>query len=275
VTDECIHGFPTELCDICAPRQREESAIPAAPTPRRTRITTNLRVDPPASGPGTSLRSPTSLRSSSAELPEARVFASLRAHHVTHIDNLDGIVGSGAILAADQAEPAVDVSSPETRAARAEAEAPDGSTIASHVPFTLSPDAVRWDELRTGAEGGRWSDAARRTRAVDYVVLVVPVSAFGASVVVADQDADADDVRFAVGPDAATNLIRRTDFSDPEMLGLELLAGPSVPFSSVAVIGVPNDKARQTVRAVLADHGGHAPRVAVFPPWFVPPVTAE
>ncbi len=139
------------------------------------------------------------------------------------------------------------------------------------MPFTLSPDATRWDELRTGAEGERWSDAARRTKATEYIMLVVPVSAFGASVIVADQDAEAEDVRFAVGPEAATNLIRRTDFTDPEMLGLELLAGPSVPFSAVAVIGVPNDRVRQTVKAVLQDHGGHAPRVAVFPPWFVPP----
>ena len=87
-------------------------------------------------------------------------------------------------------------------------------------------------------------------------MLVVPVSAFGASVIVADQDADADDVRFAVGPDAGTNLIRRTDFTDPEMHGLELLAGPSVPFTSVAVIGVPNDKAWQTVRAVSPTTAG-------------------
>jgi hypothetical protein len=29
------------------------------------------------------------------------------------------------------------------------------------------------------------------------------------------------------------------------------------------------------VKDILAEHGGHAPRVAVFPPWFVPPVVAD
>ncbi|WIE75471.1 DarT ssDNA thymidine ADP-ribosyltransferase family protein [Curtobacterium sp. MCSS17_007] len=266
MTDECIHGFPTELCDICAPRQREAPAAPT-PAPRRTRITTSLRSTPGPLGSGSSLRSP-----AAPELPEPRDFGALRAHHVTHVDNLAAIVAEGAVLAADAATPAVDVSAPETRAARAEATAPDGGPVSGHVAFTLSPDATRWDELRRGAQGARWSDAARRTRATEYVVLVVPVSAFGASVIVADQDAEAEDVRFAVGPEAATNLIRRTDFTDPEMHGLELLAGPRVPFSSVAVIGVPNDRVRQQVKALLAEHRGHAPRVAVFPPWFVPPV---
>lgn len=267
MTDECIHGFPTELCDICSPRQRETPAVPTTPAPRRTRITTDLRSTPAPARGSASLRSP-----AAPELPEPRDFTSLRAHHATHVDNLASIVAEGAILAADAAAPAVDVSSPATRAARADASAPDGGPVSGHVTFSLSPDATRWDELRRGAEGERWSDAARRTRAVEYVVLVVPVSAFGASVIVADQDADAEDVRFAVGPAAATNLIRRTDFTDPEMHGLELLAGPRVPLSSVAVIGVPNDRVRQQVKTLLAEHGGRAPRVAVFPPWFVPPV---
>lgn len=269
VTDECIHGFPTELCDICSPRQAEPPAVPSTPTPRRKRITTDLRSTP-APARGSSLRSP-----AAPALPEARDFASLRAHHATHVDNLASIVADGAILAADTATPAVDVSSAETRTARAEAWAPDGGSVSAHVAFTLSPDATRWDELRRGAEGARWSDAARRTRATEYVVLVVPASAFGASVIVADQDAENDDVRFAVGPEAATNLIRRTDFTDPEMHGLELLAGPRVPLSSVAVIGVPNDRVRQQVKTLLTEHGVTGPRVAVFPPWFVPPVSDE
>ncbi|MBT2501964.1 DarT ssDNA thymidine ADP-ribosyltransferase family protein [Curtobacterium sp. ISL-83] len=264
MTDECIHGFPTELCDICSPRQRDP-LLDAVPAPRRTRITTSLRSAPTASAS----------RAAAAALAEPRVFATLRAHHVTHVDNFASIVSDGAISAADQAPVSVDVSSPETRAARAATYAPDGTPVAAHVPFTLSPDATRWDELRRGAEGERWSDAARRTRATDYVVLVVPVSAFGASVIVADKDADLEDARFAVGPEAATNLIRRTDFTDPEMHELELLAGPSVPFSAVAVVGVPNDRIRQDVKAILSEYGGHAPRVAVFPPWFVPPVIEE
>lgn len=266
MTDECIHGFPTELCDICSPRQRDPESLPKTPSPRRTRLTSSLRTVPGATG-GRGASS-----SAEAALPAIRVFSTLRAHHATHVDNLASIIAEGAILASDQAAPTVDVSAPAAREARAAAVAPDGSSVAAHVPFSLSPDATWWDELRGGAEDERWSDAARRVRATEYVMLVVPTSAFGASVILADDEAHAEDVRFAVGPDAAANLLRRTDILDPAMRGVELLAGPRVPLTSVAVIGVPNDRVRLQVKDVLAEQGGHAPRVAVFPPWFVPPL---
>jgi hypothetical protein len=38
----------------------------------------------------------------------------------------------------------------------------------------------------------------------------------------------------------------------------------------VTLVGVPNDKVRDSVKALVADAGGHAPRVAVYPPWFRP-----
>jgi hypothetical protein len=273
VTDECIHGFPTELCDICAPRQRDVPEVPKAPAPRRTRVSTSLRSTP---GGSPARAKATALRAAEPAMPAARVFGALRAHHVTHIDNFDGIVADQAIVAADQVTPSYDISSPELREARAAATAPDGSSVAGHVPFSLSPDGARWDEVRRGAhDEARWSEAARNARGVDYVVLVVPTAAFGDSVILADTDADAEGVRFAVGPEAAANLLRRTDLTDPEMTGLEVLAGPSVPFSAVAVIGVPNDRARHAVKDILSEHGGHAPRVAVFPPWFVPPVVPD
>jgi hypothetical protein len=266
VTDECIHGFPTELCDICSPRQRPESDdAPKAPAPRRTRVSSSLRTVAPSAAAKRSA-------SVTVEAPP-RVFSALRAHHFTHLDNLGGIITEGVINASTTATPDIDVSSPGTRARRAEATAPDGSSIADHVPFTMTADASAWDDLRSGADGDRWSDAARRTRGTDYVVLVVPTTAFGASVILADRQADEPAARFAVGPDAATALLRRTDVTDPDMLGLELLAGPSVPFTSVAVIGVPNDRMRDDVRALLDDAGGHTPRVAIFPPWFRPAPT--
>ncbi|WIB13710.1 hypothetical protein [Curtobacterium sp. MCPF17_052] len=114
MTDECIHGFPIELCDICSPRQRDPEDIIKTPTPRRTRVTTSLRSTP--STPGGKVPEQV--------LPATRDFGALRAHHVTHIDNLPGIVADGAIVASDQATPAVDVSSAATREARAAATAP-------------------------------------------------------------------------------------------------------------------------------------------------------
>jgi hypothetical protein len=43
-----------------------------------------------------------------------------------------------------------------------------------------------------------------------------------------------------------------------------------VAFDAITLIGVPNDRVRDRVKRLLADSGGHAPKVSVFPPWFQP-----
>jgi hypothetical protein len=40
--------------------------------------------------------------------------------------------------------------------------------------------------------------------------------------------------------------------------------------SAVALIGVSNDKIRARVKDLLAETGEHEPRIAVYPPWFLP-----
>ena len=75
------------------------------------------------------------------------------------------------------ATPVLDVSSEATRALRASVTTASGQPVASHVPFSLSPHATAWDAVRTGADGYEWSEAARQARAIDFVMLVVPVAA--------------------------------------------------------------------------------------------------
>ena len=42
-----------------------------------------------------------------------------------------------------------------------------------------------------------------------------------------------------------------------------------VGFDSIALIGVANDRVRDQVRDMLSRAGGYAPKVAVYPPWFL------
>ena len=49
----------------------------------------------------------------------------------------------------------------------------------------------------------------------------------------------------------------------------EALAHGSFPIDAVQLIGVANDRVRDTVKDLLAD-SGFTPKVAVYPPWFQP-----
>lgn len=198
----------------------------------------------------------------SVTLAEHRIF------HVTHEQNLAAILADGALRAG--VVPAVDVSSAATREVRATIEVRDGATVADYVPFYLSPDAAKWDELRSGAIGIHWSDAARATKPLDYVMLVTTAGELGPDVVVTDRDAADLSTRFGIGTDGGGPLLRRLRSEDPEFVEPEILAPESVSFEVITLIGVPNDRVRDRVKRLIADAGGHAPKVSVFPPWFQP-----
>jgi hypothetical protein len=248
---ECIHGFEDGLCDICFPRRDPNEVRPA---PAR-------RV------PGARVRHAGGRAAGTAVTPTVTL-AEQRIFHVTHEQNLPAILSDKALRAG--ATPAIDVSSATTRELRASVEVVDGATVADYVPFYLSPDASRWDELRRGAAGVHWSDAARATKPLEYVMLVSTAGELGPDVVVTDRDAADSTSRFGIGTDGGAPLIRRLRSEDPEFFEPEILAPTSVPFEAIALIGVPNDRVRDRVKRLLADSGGHAPKVSVFPPWFQP-----
>jgi len=189
-----------------------------------------------------------------------------RVHHVTHVRTLESIALDGELRA--DAEPDVDVSSATTRELRATATVPDGRSVASFVAFSIAQDSTRWQELREGAVGSHWSDAARAAKASEFVILAVPVDALGGDVVFADGDAGAVATRFATGVEAGTQALRRLHAIDPEFRDAELLAAGPVPLEAVAVVTVANDRVRDEVRAIFTNAGRRAPRIAVYPPAF-------
>jgi hypothetical protein len=245
MADECIHGFEAGLCDICFPREQRE-----APKPVRAAAGTRK---PAARVAGAPPVAPFSL-------------STQRFFHVTHLRNLEQIMHTGEIRA--DAEPVVDVSSETTRELRQAADLADGTTVSQHVAFYASPIAQRWQELRDGAQGPHWSDAAREAKPTEFVILAVSATKLGDEIIAADADAAAPATRFSHGKDDATNLLRRAKADDPELQAPEILVPHPVGFDSIALIGVANDRVRDQVRDMLSSAGGYAPKVAVYPPWF-------
>ena len=130
-------------------------------------------------------------------------FASRRLYHVTPLNNLESILLDGALRSIGSGvTPDLDVAAPLARELRAHADVGDGRHVDEFVPFSASPDAERWAELRAGAEEPHWSAAARALTAADYAVLVAVGRDLGTDLVVADGDAAAPITRFTVGDPA-------------------------------------------------------------------------
>lgn len=272
MAEECIHGFEAGFCDACYPKARPEVA-PAA-------VVTKTRVTRPRTASLTAPRRP--LSAAAAAVPVDDV-SQQRLYHVTHIRNLPSILATGGLLA-DASEawverPEVEISSPETRALRRSivVSDDDGASVASYVPFFLSPVASAWDSIRTRAADPRLS-LERDTVAADYVLLVTSVKTIqdslegqtqDAAIVITDGDAAHALTRFETTPDAGDRVLRklRADEESGRILAAELLVKESISFDVISLIAVANDKARNAVKDILKG-SGHGTRVSIHPPWF-------
>ena len=256
---ECIHGFDDRMCDICFPR------IVAEPPPTVAASTTRAAT---RSGRSTATRPPKRAPGAPAGLPKVPPFASRRLYHVTPLSNLESILIDGALRAIGSGvTPDLDVAAPLARQLRAHADVGDGRHVDEFVPFSASPDADRWAELRAGAVEPHWSAAARELTSADYAVLVAVGRDLGTDLVVADGDAAAPVTRFTIGDPAKA--IASAARADPELTAIEVLAPNSVSLTAVNLIAVANEPARARVRAMFHDVEGAPPRVVVHPPWFI------
>ena len=234
---DCIHGLEIPLCDSCFPK-----AVPEKPKVVRASSRT-----PRFAAVATSKKSINT--------------GAQRVYHVTHINNLEGILATGALLA--NAAPTVDLSTELTRELRRTARVcADGRMVSEYIPFYLTPSATLWEQLREGAvDETRWSPAARAATTSDFVFLVSTVEALGEESVIADGDAAHSLTRFATG-DSLTRMLERLHDSD-DVQEAEALALAPFPIELVQLVGVSNDRVRDRVRKLTSV------KVVVHPPWFV------
>jgi hypothetical protein len=193
---------------------------------------------------------------------------------VTHVTNLAGIRERHAIAAG--AEPTLDLSPAQLRAERSQTPVPGtmDSTIADYVPFFLSPDASLWHSLRVGLDHPRLSASARAADPLEFVFLVSTVRhvvAADRAFLIADGNVEGAATRFATTREDAERMLFRlhTDAGGSQLVDSELLVAEALPFESVTLIGVANDRVRQTVRDLLAG-SDFTPKISVYPPWFQP-----
>ncbi len=278
MSDECIHGFQDGLCATCNPKPVPEGTKPAARPATRARTATAPRATV------RSLRDAARVPSGTASLDVLEQ----RVYHLTHVRNLPGILAERALLAG--AEPEVGLSDAAMREERAAVTVPGattsgqddfpepGASLAGFVPFFLSPDAPQWRSLREREEHPRVARAARAWDPADFVFLVSTVrDVVGTelSFVVADGNAEGSSTRFASSKDDAERMLRRLHAANEGagLLEAELLVANAFPLDAITLIGVCNDKVRASVRQVIAEStagaSGFAPKVAVYPPWFV------
>lgn len=284
--DECIHGMVGAQCAICYPKPAPAAPpkAPASRTSRASRSAATPRTPVTRRAAGAPAKGTSTASSRAAEAARTKDIGEQRIYHVTHINNLPLILEAGRLLAdaSDdwKTRPDVDISSSDNRASRRRIPVAGRRelTVAHYVPFFLSPNAFVWESIRSQHADPRLSTEACGASAYDFVILVTTVKQVAGSetddadtptIVATDGDAVAALTRFGAARETSARMLRTmlTDDESDATLRAELLVHQAVPFDQVSLIGVANDKVRQSVKTILGK-APHRPKVAVYPPWF-------
>lgn len=289
---------------MCFPKAAPEvAAVVSAISPRVSRARPAARASSRRTAGSATAKS-----SRGAAKPAVDDVGEQRIYHLTHIRNLSDILSSGRLLAdASDAwgmRPTVDISSARNRETRRNAHVFGAASpsVASYVPFFLSPNASVWESIRAHAADPRLALDAHGSAAFDFVILVSTVKKVIdaragdahaghahaddaraddaragdeelrlASVVVADGDAAGAPTRFGATREASERMLRklRADQASGSILEAEFLVREAFPFELITLIGVAHDRVRDSVRVILKS-SAHHPKVAVYPPWFQP-----
>lgn len=271
MNDECIHGLEGNLCDQCFPKTAPVVSTSVSTVSRSTAtsgVAKRASRAREASAP-TALRNPRAEPAKSARATKAAAAAGLtkpapkkagadvgeqRIYHVTHINNLAGVLSSGAILAdaskAWDSRPIVDISSADTRESRrAVLVAGQGSlSVAKYVPFFLSPDASVWDSIRAHSNDPRLALDDHGSAPFDFVILVSTVKkALGAQA--------AGDTADAEGRDADVSAADPSDgeATDSSSSVASVVATDGDATGALTRFGATRDDAERVLRKLRAD----------------------
>ncbi|WP_193509112.1 DarT ssDNA thymidine ADP-ribosyltransferase family protein [Cryobacterium sp. BB736] len=193
------------------------------------------------------------------------------ALHATPIANLAQIACDKALhswRSEDRsALPAVDISSPQQRTARARIVDGTSSTVDEYVPFALTPRSEFWRSIVDPPEDPEPVTPV----ATDFAILVSDYETLrrNADIVITSGDAGSPNALFATSADALHQLLseRAGGNGDWPLEKSELLVRGFVPTLRIKQIVVSDHAKRQQVEALFSDRD-KAPVVNVLPKWF-------
>jgi hypothetical protein len=197
-----------------------------------------------------------------------------RLFHITHVDNLAGIIREGGLLsdnaciARELLTRNIAYSHIKERRRNRRIKTPSGGTLADYVPFNFCPRSVMLFAVHRGHDdyqGGQANVVHLSTRASAVVGL-------GRAWLFTDRHAELGHAQhyddLAQLGEVSWSAMRKTDWRDVrEVRQAEFLVREFVPWSAIDGVGCHNPQAAERVRSVLA-RSAHKPPVTVEPKWY-------